>query len=224
MRDWSWIWLQKDIMNNSSDGKTWNLCVHRPLQHKSSPRGLDMRQRSESERKDWWIVLWVRWNGSIWRGRHLCLPLCLSLGLLPLSKECRREAKLSVCQGCHMHSSQKSPLFGRKTHTHTHTYNHIIISHHTNKNRSLPSPDPSVSLFVSVLLSHTHSCHTTTVSLWFNKQTHTLTHRHTHTHTHTHTLLLSLHSRNGGERCVCVNRCNIINVCIHLMAPWRWVL
>lgn len=151
--------------------------------------------QNQQERKDWWIVLWMRWNGSIWRGRHLCLPLCLSLSLLPLSEECRGEASLCICQGRHMDSS---PLSGRNTHKHT--YNHILAL--TTQTKSLPALFMSLPLIVSALVSH--SCHATTVSLWLStSNTHSCHHRI---------------PRVGGEGWGCVNTPNIINVYIYLMA------
>lgn len=58
-------------------------------------------------------------NRSMWRGRHLWLPLCLSQGLLPLSEECRgRRCSLSAGVVAQIPGQKKKNLhYLAETHT-----------------------------------------------------------------------------------------------------------
>lgn len=166
-------------MNNSidRDSWTWKLCVRCLLQRKSYQCSLDIRQGSESVIEERLMSSFM----DVMKRFHLARsppPVSLSVYLWA-SSLCLRNAGgggglLWVCQGRHMDSSLKSPLFSRNTHTHTN--NHILRT-----NTSLPL-DASLSLSVYALVSHTH------FSLCDSTQTQTQTHTHIHTLTHSHTI------------------------------------
>lgn len=124
---------------SDSKKKPESSCVKQP--HKSSRRSPDMRRRSNSVRerergKIDGCFLWMWWNGSIWRGRQLCLPLCLSPGLLPLSEECVRGG-VALCLPRPSHGFPSKIFVIWQKHTDRHIYNHILAL--TAQTKTLPS-------------------------------------------------------------------------------------
>lgn len=124
-----------------------------------SPTSIRDRGRGEIDEQ-----LLEMMNRSMWRGRHLWLPLCLSLGLLPLSEECRgRRCSLSAGVVTQIPGPQKKTLYYLAE---THTGSFTLLFPH--------KYSPPVFLCVSVSsasVNVSHSLLLTTVKR--SKHTHT---------------------------------------------------
>lgn len=170
-----------DVMNNSvhRDRKTWSsiegpVCsVLFSINHVGAAQTWDQNMW---EKKDWWEEMMEMKRFHLVRSPPLSLPLCLSLNLLPLSEECRGEALLIVCQGCHKDSSLKISIIW-KEHTHIHTISFLLLPHKHN---------PPIFVLMCLCLSLFMLLYLKLAPLFLTQ--------------YKHTVFLSLHSRNGGEK------------------------
>ncbi len=123
----------------------------------------------------------------------------------------RGESLLCVCQGCHMDSSLKSPLFGRNTHTHTHKYlQSYSQSRYTNTNPPFFLL-MRLCLFLFVFLCLTLTPATPPQSLCDSTQTHTA-------------ITTFPERKRERERWGLCQHPDIINVYIRIVARWHQVL